>query len=78
MAGAVCFQLVSTLSQLPAYFRPPMTATQLKELESRLWAAADQLRANSKLTATEYSFPVLELLFLRHAFRRFNDVKTKI
>ncbi len=55
-----------------------MTATQLKELESRLWQAADQLRANSKLTATEYSFPVLGLLFLRHAFRRFNDAKTKI
>ena len=55
-----------------------MTATQLKKLESRLWAAADQLRANSKLTATEYSFPVLGLLFLRHAFRRFNDAKTKI
>ncbi len=55
-----------------------MTATQLKELETRLWAAADQLRANSKLTATEYSFPVLGLLFLRHAFRRFNDAKAKI
>ncbi len=55
-----------------------MTATQLKELETRLWAAADQLRANSKLTATEYSFPVLGLIFLRHAFRRFNDAKTKI
>lgn len=56
----------------------PMTATQLKELESRLWQAADQLRANSKLTATEYSFPVLGLLFLRHAFRRFNDASIKI
>lgn len=55
-----------------------MTATQLKELETRLWAAADQLRANSKLTATEYSFPVLGLLFLRHAFRRFSDAKAKI
>jgi type I restriction enzyme M protein len=55
-----------------------MTANQLKELETRLWAAADQLRANSKLTATEYSFPVLGLLFLRHAFRRFVDAKSKI
>jgi type I restriction enzyme M protein len=55
-----------------------MTANQLKELEKRLWEAADQLRANSKLTATEYSFPVLGLLFLRHAFRRFNDAKDKI
>lgn len=55
-----------------------MTGQQLKELEKRLWEAADQLRANSKLTATEYSFPVLGLLFLRHAFRRFNDARTKI
>lgn len=30
----------------------PMDATQLKQLEDRLWKAADQLRANSKLTAT--------------------------
>ncbi|NUO00409.1 MAG: N-6 DNA methylase [Saprospiraceae bacterium] len=55
-----------------------MTAHQLKELEKRLWEAADQLRANSKLTATEYSFPVLGLLFLRHAFRRFNDARVMI
>ena len=40
-----------------------MTAQQLKELEKRLWEAADQLRASSKLTASEYSFPVLGLLF---------------
>jgi type I restriction enzyme M protein len=56
----------------------PMTAHQLRELEKRLWEAADQLRANSKLTATEYSFPVLGLIFLRHASRRFNDAKEKI
>ena len=35
-----------------------MTGQQLKALEDRLWKAADDLRANSKLTATEYSFPV--------------------
>jgi Type I restriction-modification system methyltransferase subunit len=55
-----------------------MTAQQLKDLESRLWKAADDLRANSKLTATEYSFPVLGLIFLRHAYRRFADVKERI
>ena len=32
---------------------------------------ANQLRANSKLTSTEYYMPVLELIFLRyHAFNR--------
>jgi type I restriction enzyme M protein len=49
-----------------------MTGQQLKQLENRLWEAADQLRANSKLTATEYSFPVLGLIFLRHAYNRFS------
>lgn len=44
-----------------------MTATQLKELEKRLWEAADQLRANSRLTAALYSFPVLGLIYLHHA-----------
>jgi type I restriction enzyme M protein len=39
-----------------------MNATQFKQLEDQLWKAADQLRANSKLTATEYSFPVLGVL----------------
>lgn len=61
-----------------ARFQYPMTAQQLKDLESRLWKAADDLRANSKLTATEYSFPVLGLIFLRHAYRRFMDAKEKI
>ncbi len=55
-----------------------MTADQIKQLEDRLWTAADQLRANSKLTATEYSFPVLGLIFLRHAFNRFVVAKEEI
>ncbi|MBK6903888.1 MAG: SAM-dependent DNA methyltransferase [Saprospirales bacterium] len=55
-----------------------MTADQLRQLESKLWTASDQLRANSKLTATEYSFPVLGLIFLRHAFNRFKTAEAKI
>ncbi len=55
-----------------------MPHQQLKDLENKLWEAADQLRANSKLTATEYSFPVLGLIFLRHAYNRFLEAKTKI
>lgn len=42
-----------------------------KTLEDRLWAAADQLRANSGLTAQQYSQPVLGLIFLRFADARF-------
>jgi type I restriction enzyme M protein len=55
-----------------------MTGEQLKVLENRLWKAADELRANSKLTATEYSFPVLGIIFLRHAHNRFVTAKVEI
>ncbi len=55
-----------------------MNANSLKHLESRLWKAADDLRANSKLTATEYSFPVLGIIFLRHAHSRFEKAKVEI
>lgn len=40
-------------------------------LENRLWGAADELRANSKLRASEYSTPVLGLIFLRYADSKF-------
>jgi len=41
------------------------------EIEKRLWDAADELRANSKLKASEYSVPVLGLIFLRYADHKF-------
>jgi type I restriction enzyme M protein len=41
------------------------------ELEKRLWGAADELRANSKLKSSEYSVPVLGLIFLRYADHKF-------
>jgi type I restriction-modification system DNA methylase subunit len=37
------------------------------DIEKRLWDAADDLRANSKLKSSEYSMPVLGLIFLRYA-----------
>ena len=50
----------------------------VQQLENELWEAADQLRANSKLTAAEYAMPVLGLIFLRHATNRFNDYRAEI
>lgn len=41
------------------------------EIEKRLWQAADELRANSKLRSSEYSTPVLGLIFLRYASLKF-------
>jgi type I restriction enzyme M protein len=55
-----------------------MMGEQLKALENRLWKGVDDLRANSKLTATEYSFPVLGIIFLRHAHNRFVVAKIDI
>jgi type I restriction enzyme M protein len=45
------------------------------DLEKRLWGAADELRANSKLKSSEYSVPVLGLIFLRYADHKFTKVK---
>ena len=47
-------------------------------LEKRLWAAADQLRANSGLTSAQYSQPVLGLIFLRFAEVRFTARRTEL
>jgi type I restriction enzyme M protein len=41
------------------------------QIEKRLWAAADEMRANSKLKSSEYSIPVLGLIFLRYADQKF-------
>ena len=51
---------------------------RLRELENRLWEAADQLRANSSLAAAQYSIPVLGLIFLRHADVRFTKVEKEL
>jgi len=48
------------------------------DLEKRLWSAADELRANSKLKSSEYSIPVLGLIFLRYADHRFTQAKVKL
>jgi type I restriction enzyme M protein len=47
-------------------------------LETRLWDAADQLRANSGLKAQEYSGPILGLIFLRFAEVRFAAQRTRL
>jgi type I restriction enzyme M protein len=47
-------------------------------LERRLWDAADQFRANSGLTAGQYSQPVLGLIFLRFAEVRFTAQRAKL
>ena len=48
------------------------------DLEKRLWDAADELRANSKLKSSEYSVPVLGLIFLRYADHKFTEAEKKM
>jgi type I restriction enzyme M protein len=52
--------------------------TNLKHLERRLWDAADELRANSGLKASEYSIPVLGLIFLRFADNKFGLAENRL
>jgi len=48
------------------------------DLEKRLWEAADQFRANSRLRSSEYSVPVLGLIFLRYADHKFAAVQSEM
>jgi len=48
------------------------------ETEKRLWDVANNLRANSKLSPSEYSTPVLGLLFLRHADYKFTNKQKEL
>jgi type I restriction enzyme M protein len=50
-------------------------AADLVAVENRLWATADQLWANTGLKPSEFSTPVLGLIFLRYADKRFTDVQ---
>jgi type I restriction enzyme M protein len=50
----------------------------IEELEKDLWEAADNLRANSKLTSSDYFMPVLGVIFLRHAANRFGSARRQI
>ena len=50
----------------------------IEKLETDLWEAADNLRANSKLTSSDYFMPVLGVIFLRHAANRFDAAHKQI
>lgn len=54
------------------------TFNHIEKLEADLWEAADNLRANSKLTSSDYFMPVLGVIFLRHAANRFDAANRQI
>jgi len=47
-------------------------------IEQSLWNAANQLRANSELKSSEYSYPVLGLIFLKFADYKFTILEKKL
>lgn len=53
-------------------------AEELKQLEEKLWAAADKLRSESGLKSTQYSTPLLGLIFLRFASNKYEKFKDEI
>ena len=50
-----------------------MNSEQLKQLETDLWSAADNLRANTDLKSIEYATPVLGLIFLKFADNKYRN-----
>ena len=55
-----------------------MNQEEINSLEKELWDAANDLRANSKLTAGEYKDPLLGLVLLRFAQNRYEDAKIQV
>ena len=66
------------LSAIMQWIAPSEKDLATDTLEKRLWAAADQFRANSGLSAAQYSQPVLGLIFLRFAEVRFAVQRAKL
>lgn len=50
----------------------------IEAIEKRLWKAADTMRSNSELASNEYFLPVMGLVFLRHAYSLYLNVKVDI
>lgn len=55
-----------------------MTNEDLKKLEATLWQSADTLRANTDLKSSEYSTPVLGLIFLKFADNKYSFYEKEI
>src|SRR5688572_23010891 len=66
------------LTSLPYEYMTLDTLKDIEKLETDLWEAADNLRANSKLTSSDYFMPVLGVIFLRHAANRFEAAHRQI
>ena len=52
--------------------------TEFSQVEKRLWSVCDNLRANSNFASNEYFLPVMGIIFLRHAYNRFQMALSEI
>jgi type I restriction enzyme M protein len=55
-----------------------MNSEELKKLEETLWKSADTMRANSDLKSSEYSTPVMGLIFLKFVDNRYSNYEKEI
>lgn len=55
-----------------------MDTITIKDLEKKLWDTADDLRANTGLKASEYSTPILGLIFLKFADSKYTAFENQI
>ncbi len=60
------------------WIAPSERDAERDSLEKKLWGAADEMRANSGLKSSEYSTPVLGLIFLRFAEVRFANARKEL
>lgn len=56
----------------------PAQTVDIHDIENRLWDSADELRANSGLKESEYSVPMLGLIFLKYADSRFAAARAEL
>jgi type I restriction enzyme M protein len=88
---AIAYQLPSTFPigassvynskvhlELINYPTTALTPEELKQLEDNLWQSADTLRANSDLKSSEYSTPVMGLIFLKFADNKYRQYEAEI
>lgn len=55
-----------------------MTNKELKELEDKLWASANRLRATGGIKSADYAVPVLGIIFLRFADNKYSLYEDEI
>jgi type I restriction-modification system DNA methylase subunit len=77
-AAAAVHETVGSLGVVKKRKTGSTSTTDIYDVADRLWATADELRANSSLKASEYSVPVLGLIFLKFADSRFTQAEAEL